>query len=536
MIHFCVILSLVCFQTNVTVSLDVQTRSLIFKAWPRTDSSTELNVCKQMSGDLYKLSIQTGAYTYALSQLQTYGVGATIDITIPCEDLIDNCATAFKATSAIYIMEFQNANVVVNEAAQNLRRVDFNRKNCVQNPQLQFGQNIQITPGVYSNEYKLSGTPTQICKYPLDTLAVITANVTSTKKAVLSFQAYPNFTTTSQLFSVSLPTIFSQATYPCATQSTPTAIAWCNNMTNSLATQSFGYNRVQYFAPGKIPNKDGTITRAYNYSVSYETNVVTNTLQSTFDCYSSQNIMLYSNTLLLTNTMNPAINYCNTTMSSFIGFAYDKVVTRVIFQEFEDFRKGNVYILDFNTKSQVLNSSSEWLDCDLSTNISYCKEVLAKQSVISKYQFSAQQLIYKNDVLLKIFTLSPSLSVSCLQDVTAYIYDTQACVNVTNICSNTTQNQQLIISFKNQQSYINISTLAEFPNSEGRYCANSVFKRKQTGGITSGIVQIGSSLVPISSLTDETEVLEVANIQYLVLGIAVFVGIFVAVGIFKPLV
>ncbi|CAL5970975.1 Conserved_hypothetical protein [Hexamita inflata] len=534
MIQFCYIYSLVCFQTNITISLDIQTRSLIFKAWPRTDSSTELNVCKQLNGDLYKLSIQTGSYIYSLSQLKTYGVSSLIDITIPCDDLVNNCATAFKATSAIYIMEFQNAQVVINEAAQNLKRVDFNRKNCVLNPKLLYGQNIQISPGVFSNEYQFSGTPTQICKFPLDSISILTANDPTQKKAVITFTAYPNFTLTSQQYSVSLSTLFLQGTYPCVIMSTPEMVSWCDNMIQTLATQSFGYNQVQYFVPGIVPNRDGTISRGVNYSISYETNVVTNTLQTTFDCYSSQNIMLYANTILLTNTMNTAINYCNTTMSSFLGFEYDKIVTRIIFQENEDFRIGQVFILDFTTKSQILNSSSEWLDCDLSTNVTYCKEVLAQQSTISSYQLSAQQLIYKNDVLLKIFPLSPTLSVSCLQDATAEISDTQACVNITNICSNDTSNQRFIFSFRSSNNFINISTQAEFPNTESRYCVNQVFTREQAAEISGGSVQIGSSQVPISSSSDGTAVVAVKNIQWIVVGVAVIVAITVIVGIFKP--
>ncbi|CAL6080268.1 Conserved_hypothetical protein [Hexamita inflata] len=534
MIQFCVILPLVCFQTNVTVSLDVQTRSLIFKAWPRTDSSTELNVCKQLSGDLYKLSIQTGSYTYALSQLQTYGVGTSIDITIPCGDLVNNCASAFKATSAIYVMEFQNAKVVVNEAAQNLRRVDFNRKDCVRDSKLLYGQNIQIAPGVFSNVFKFSGTPTQICKYPLDSIATLIANDSTQKKAVVQYFAYPDYSMGSIQFSVSLQTLFQKGTFPCVMLASE-IVAWCNNMIQTLATQSFGYNQVQYFVPGKIPNRDGTITRVANYSISYETNVVVNTLQASFDCYLSQNILMYANTLLLSNTMNPAINYCNTTMSSFIGFSYDKMVTRVIFQENEDFRTGKVFILDFTTRSQVLNSTSEWLDCDLSTNATYCKEVLAQQSIISTFQQSAQQLIYKNDVLLKIFPLSPTLSVSCLQDATSLISDSQACVSITNICQNATSNQQFTFSFKSAQD-VNITTQAEFPNSDSVYCVNSVFSREQARGITGGVVQIGSSLVPISFFSDGTAIEPVKNVQWLVLMVGVVMGLIVAVGIYKPLV
>ncbi|CAL6108743.1 Conserved_hypothetical protein [Hexamita inflata] len=531
MIHFCVVQSLVCFQTNVTVSLDVQTRSLIFKAWPRTDQSAELNVCKQLSGDLFQLSIQTGAYTYVLSQLQKYDIRASINVIIPCNDSVNKCSFAFKASSAIYIMRFQNTQVEINEAVQNLRRVDFNRKDCVRNPELLYGQNVKIAPGVISNVFKFSGTPTQICKYPLDSVVN-----PALKKALILFFAYPDYIIDSPQNSIPLSTLIQQSIYPCVMMPTPERVQWCNNMIQMIATESFAYNQVQYFVPGKIPNRNGTITRETNYTITYETNVVTNTLQSTFDCYSSQNIMLYSNTLLLTNTMNPAINYCNTTMSSFIGVAYDKVVTRVIFQEFEDFRKGNVYILDFNTKSQVLNSSSEWLDCNLSTNTTYCMEVLALYSTLKTYKFSVQQLIYNNGDILKIFPLSPSLSISCLQNASAQIQDTQACVSISKICSNTTNNKQFTFSFSSSTNTIILSTYAQFPNSENNYCVDGHFTRKQAQEITGGTVKIDQNFVPIITSVDKTDVLDVQNIQWIIVGVVTVMTILVVVGIFKPFV
>ncbi|CAL6061659.1 Conserved_hypothetical protein [Hexamita inflata] len=529
--------ALVCFYTNNTVYLDVQTRSLIFKAWPRTDQSTEMNVCKQLSGDLYKLSIQTGSFTYTLSQPQIYNVNSPIDVIIPCGDQINNCASAFKAKSAIYIMEFQNANFIINEAAQNLRRVDFNRKNCVQNPKLLYGQNVQLAPGVLSNVFKFSGTPTQICKYPLDSQTTVNSNDSTKKTAVVKFYAFPDYLMESQQYREPLSELIQQAAYPCVMMPSSDLQQWCDNMIKNLATQSFGYNQVQYFVPGKIPNRDGSITRDYNYSISYETNEVVNTLHESFDCYSGQNIMLYANTLLLTNIMNPQINNCNTTMSSFLGFNYDKMVTRIIFQENEDFRIGQVFILDFITRSQVLNSSAEWLDCDISTNVSYCKEVLSQQSIISKYQLSAYQLFYNKDLLLKILPLQPELSISCLQEAFAQISDSQACVTINNICYNATSNQQYKFSFSNSSDYIlNISTQAVFPNSESKYCVNGAFSRKLAGEITGGVVHIGSDLVPIGSSTDQTQILAVNNIQWILLGIAVVMGILVTVGIFKPLV
>ncbi|CAL6081847.1 Hypothetical_protein [Hexamita inflata] len=127
---------------------------------------------------------------------------------------------------------------------------------------------------------------------------------------------------------------------------------------------------MQYIVPGKIPNRDGTLTRVGNYISVYQSNQVKNALQVTFDCYSSQSIKLYGKSLLLTNTMNPAMLYCSNPMSAF-NFSYDKIVTRVSFQEFEDFRTGYVLTLDFTT-SQVLNSSFEWLSCSDSINELYC--------------------------------------------------------------------------------------------------------------------------------------------------------------------
>ncbi|CAL5993148.1 Conserved_hypothetical protein [Hexamita inflata] len=289
MLTIYVVLNLLCFQTNTTVILDVQTRQLIFNAFPRTDDSRELNVCKQLNGDIYKLSVQTGTFNYVLSSLQQYDYTKEIEIRIPCDDLVTNCNSAFKAKSAIYIMEFQEAKQTITEAASNLRRLDFNRKACINNVQLLYGQNVTIPMLGVSDIFQVSGTPS-VCKYPLDSQTTIDANNPLDQTAILQYYVYPKFQEYTPQYRLTPSKLLRNTIYPCIMMPTPESIDWCQNMARTLATSSFGYMNMQYFVPGKIPNRDGTLTRVSNYTSIYQSNQVNNVLQTTFDCYSSQSI------------------------------------------------------------------------------------------------------------------------------------------------------------------------------------------------------------------------------------------------------
>ncbi|CAL5993144.1 Hypothetical_protein [Hexamita inflata] len=231
--------------------------------------------------------------------------------------------------------------------------------------------------------------------------------------------------------------------------------------------------------------------------------------------------------------MNPAMVYCSNPMSAFIPLSYDKMVTRVSFQEFEDFRTGQVFTLDFTTQSQMLNSSFEWLSCSDSVNESYCEEVLQKSSIISSYYLNAQQLIYKNNQIVKIYPLTPILQTNCYMDSSASVSNDQVCVTVTNICSGLAQsNQQFIYSFPS----LNITSQAPFPNSENKYCAKHQFGSNTIQQLVNqrGVVLVNNSMIPISSVTDESVVKPVKNIQWIVLGTAVFIVVFVGLSMWKP--
>ncbi|CAL6029208.1 Hypothetical_protein [Hexamita inflata] len=72
---------------------------------------------------------------------------------------------------------------------------------------------------------------------------------------------------------------------------------WCNNMVQTLATSSFGFLQLRYYVPGLIPNRDGSLARVHNYTSAFQSNVVKDALQATIDCYSSQKIEIFANSI-----------------------------------------------------------------------------------------------------------------------------------------------------------------------------------------------------------------------------------------------
>ncbi|CAL5979208.1 Conserved_hypothetical protein [Hexamita inflata] len=322
-----------CFQPNTTVMLDVQTRDAVFKAWPRSDATRETELCGKLKGDMFKLSIQTGAYEYVLNTLQSYDPAKYIEIRLPCTEVVlgvpGTCATAFKAKSAIYTMDFQEAKQNVTEAASNLKKLDFDRKSCYQNPIMEVGQQIEISPGAFSDQFRFLAT-TANCKYPLDLPATIANNNPADRKANLNIQTYPNCTFSKPLFSV-LPAELLNQHFICQD-------ILCSQMVNALATQSQNYIQVNYTIPGLIPNRDGTLTRIGNYTNTMESNEVKNVRYNSLDCYLRQKLSLQSGLLRIVNELNQSMLLCKYPIS-YIGF--DTMITQILFQENYDFSSGS---------------------------------------------------------------------------------------------------------------------------------------------------------------------------------------------------
>ncbi|CAL6030510.1 Conserved_hypothetical protein [Hexamita inflata] len=522
MIKLIQILSLSCFIANTSVLLDVQTRELVFKAWPRADDSREFNICKKMNGDVYKFSVVLDLYVYKLSDLQLFNSNQYIELKIPCTQVVGACADAFKAKSAMYTMDFQASKQIITDAASNLRRLDFNRKACVDNSQLHYGQNIEISPGVFSSVLKQVGTAKN-CKYPVNDVATISANNLVDQKATINFFAYPDFNFYQNWYSIDPSELLLHTTYACELMPTPEKIALCNNMIETFATSSLGYNQINYQVPALIPARDGTLTRLENYSVIFETNQVKNALEEYFDCYQSQFLMIFEDKMLMTNTMNGSMVNCKQKMSDFVKINYDKIITRVIFQENPDFRAGKVCTIDFVT-DQALNETQQWLKCENAVNQTSCKEFLENRALISNFYLSAQQVIIQNNVTKKIFPLQPTFQISCYQ-ITVDVFNTEICANLTSSCVSVPKSTFVTI----QLDSLNISDQIIFPQS--RIC----FNHNSSSTFKTGILMAGSEINPIKQINDNTSVQDVKGIIWLLVATAIIILIIIGVGLFIEL-
>ncbi|CAL6004214.1 Conserved_hypothetical protein [Hexamita inflata] len=536
--------NLLCFNTNNTVILNYQTKELLFKAWPRTDDTRETQVCKQLSGDQYTFSVHTNTYTYTYPDLLLYDATQYIQIVIPCIDALGNCALAFKATSAIYTMQYQSAKQNITEVVSNLRRLDFNRSACGTNQYLLYGRNISLAPkypGVVSNIFQTVSTPSN-CKYPLDPISVVAANNQVDKKAFVKFFAYPNYVLQANTFRVT-PAIFVSQTYPCSLiqYSIPQQglSSWCNNMVTNLANSSLGYFNVEYNVPGKIPNRDGTLTRDANYTVVYTSNKLQDIVQQHLDCYSSQQLTIFSTSILLQNTLNASMINCKAPIRSFVAYDYDRVVTRVMFQQHEVFTFGEVFTIDFITSSQVLNSSFEWLSCDISTDKQNCLLLLSQKDKVLDYVLNTQQLFYKSNSIIQMFLLQPTLTVSQFSSSQLIIKQTEACVKLSCQQVNA-ESKYLVLSLGNKNKYsgdvLNLSQQMTFPNTKGEYCFQKIFSDNEVKMIRSGMIQFDDVKIPIEAVQDLRKSVNVENIQWIVTGTAVVVGLYVGASVWMGLV
>ncbi|CAL5979221.1 Conserved_hypothetical protein [Hexamita inflata] len=527
-----------CFQPNTTVMLDVQTRDAVFKAWPRTDATRETELCGKLKGDMFKLSIQTGAYEYVLNTLQSYDPAKYIEIRLPCTEVVlgvpGTCATAFKAKSAIYTMDFQEAKQNVTEAASNLRKLDFDRKACYQSPRMDVGQQVEISPGVFSDQFKFIAS-TANCKYPTDSAATIAANNQADKKANLIFFGYPEYNLVAKQYSVSAKDFIAKSKFSCVNMPSVGSKTWCTNMVTSLATQSFTYFQVNYSFPAVIPNRDGSLTRAEYYTTIMESNEVRNMKLSNFDCFENQNLRIFGKrNFRLMTTLNESMVTCNQPIKDLIDFDY--MTTRIVFQENNDFRDGDVYQLDFKTSIQVLNVTNEWLPCSESLDEAKCYDILSKQSQLKAYKVIAQKIFYKNDQIINIMPLTVTHDFSCLTNMTYYMYDDQVCATFNQTCELDTPvgTAQFTFSFGDVGKYgnnlLNLTAQAVFPKSEHRYCVDHNFTKEQLtyyknedlSKKVSGALTIDSLLLPIPRIYDVSEYTNL-DVKFILIGTAALV-------------
>ncbi|CAL5979257.1 Conserved_hypothetical protein [Hexamita inflata] len=535
-----------CFLSNTTVMLDVQTRDAVFKAWPRSDATRETELCGKLKGDMFKLSIQTGAYEYVLNTLQSYDPAKYIEIRLPCTEVVlgvpGTCATAFKAKSAIYTMDFQEAKQNVTEAASNLRKLDFDRKACYQSPRMDIGQQVEIAPGILSDQFRFVATATN-CKYPLDSAATIALGNPANKKAILSFFGFPNFTLIAPQYSVSSAAFMAAPAFSCIGMPIPALKTWCSDMVKVLSTQSFTYFQTNYSFPGMIPNRDGTLTRATYYSTIIESNIVRNTIFNIFDCFEKQTLRMFKRNFLFITNLNQSMINCNKPIKDLIDFDY--MITRIIFQEYSDFRTGIVYQIDFKTPTQVLNVTNEWLPCVQSLNEAECYDILSKRTKLTNYHVFAQKIFYKNEQIVTLLPLTVSHDVSYYSNVTCYLYDNQMCVtfNQTNYEETIPfGNVQFTFSFGDIGKYgnnlLNITTEAIFPKAVHRYCANYNFSRQQLSYYknedqskqVSGAIHIDSLMLPMAIIQDASALRNIDSVKYILMGTGLIV--FFVVGIY----
>ncbi|CAL6090878.1 Conserved_hypothetical protein [Hexamita inflata] len=543
MLKLIYVFGLLCFKSNTTVMLDMQTRELIFKAWPRNDESREFLMCKQLNGDSYKLSIQVGAYKYVYPQLVLYAVNKNIQISIPCTEMPpNNCQLAFKAKSAIFTMEYQLGKQNVTEVVSNLRRLDFNRSACGVNTTIVSGKNVNLGPsfGNLITNVFIFNAHTQACRYPIDQPSVIAANNPADKKAIMHFVGWPVYFLVTPFYSLT-PEIFMQNQfYPCELlkyfTTEPGVVEACNDMSNFFTTSSFAYYSIKYSVPGLVPNRDGKLTRLVNYTSMYESNKKQDTLDSMFDCYSNQSIIIFEQQMLLSNTINESMQFCKLPIHDYIQYPFDRQVTRIIFQQNEDFRVGNTYTIDFVSQTQVLNSSFQWLSCEDAINISLCQQMLSMKGDLNNFVLRAQQLFYKNGKVVQLVQLNPSLQLSCTPKATTEVQNDQICTQIENSCDNSLlkqANYQFLYSFLTVNGEQNLSTLGMYPSSGDKYCAYHNFSQMQIQSIMKGYLRINKEFIPINQVTDKTKAENVQNIIYIVVGVAVFMVIFVSGSLLK---
>ncbi|CAL6001923.1 Hypothetical_protein [Hexamita inflata] len=319
----------------------------------------------------------------------------------------------------------------------------------------------------------------------------------------------------------------------------------CTNMVDTLTKQSFSYLQTNYTAPGLIPNRDGTLTRVENYTTIMESNEVVNVNLQQFDCYNSQSLTIDEQSIHIKNNLKSPMVNCSKPIKDLVG-DFDTMITRIIFQEYSDFRYGNVFTIDFRTDTQVLNNTNQWFTCDQSYNKSSCLSVLS-MSNLSKLYLKAQQIFYKNNSPVLLLALTVNSSFSCFKNSKFSLFNDQICAEFQQNCQNSgiIGSNQFVFSFGNIGKFgnnlLNISTQGTFSETQNKYCANYNFDKNQIKQFTNvdgtqevtGSLQIGAIQVPVSIINDNSKVQSMNGILWILVATVVATILFVGFGLLK---
>ncbi|CAL5993000.1 Conserved_hypothetical protein [Hexamita inflata] len=473
MFEYIISLQLNCFTSNISLLLSAQTRTATFTAQVLKDGSQENLLCQQLDNSVYNAKIILGSYTYTQNSL-TFSASKNLSIVFTCSQAgITGCSAAFQATSASFQFMFPSSNIIVEDSIPDLKIDMYNRANCITNQYIS-ADNTQWTIQVIATN---SG-----CKVPID----------QSKTAQVTLTAYPDFQFTKFLpltgFS-SLSQVFQNIVFNCMTDFTGTMQRTCQRAIEFFINEVNCFAELTIEFPGTIPdNTSLSYSRESAYSLNVKVLTISSSFVQQFDCFASQQAVLFDNMIRLNLPYNSSRINCLKPMNEFIG-DFDRI--EYILQIQSDLNFLEAKIITFNFTNAIIDFSSQrpWLACQLeASGTQNCTNKLTQtRSLPQMYAFMVRTF-YKGNQVVRTVTSSVSTRYSTVISATVNISRTQFCFHTTDYFKGKTTVQmrfQLMAGAPYYSEFgheyvLDVRGQIQYPIPEQIYCLNYELNESQT--------------------------------------------------------
>ncbi|CAL6030628.1 Conserved_hypothetical protein [Hexamita inflata] len=412
-------LQLNCFATNASIVVVVQSNSLILNMYPLDDNSTEQQLCKQLNTLTFQATVLFGVSNYSLGSVSTYSTTTPLSLTFACQD---GCAAALAATSASYSFFFSQANVNIQDTISSFQIERYNRVSCIANPTISFDSvnNVLIIHGTDNG-----------CKLPY----------IAAKSVQVILSAYPDivlYKSLSLAGITNLQQVLDNLVIDCMNDYTDTEQRSCQRLIEQFTSQS-NYAELTLQFPGLVPDNStvSTYVRDSPFSIYTEISTMSDNFVNKFDCYSSQSIIMYKDTLRLSMEINQSKLHCLQPMQTYIG-SYDQTRTVIQVQDNPDFRLSKTVQFTFMNSIYDFSTADVYLSCqDEQEGVKKCLNKLEMARNMSSWTSFIERRFYKNGNVVQAFqTLSSSRLAKLDYNAAINISKTQVCINISGWTTN----------------------------------------------------------------------------------------------------
>ncbi|CAL6065882.1 Conserved_hypothetical protein [Hexamita inflata] len=218
----------------------------------------------------------------------------------------------------------------------------------------------------------------------------------------------------------------------CINDYTDTEQRTCQRLIEQFTSQS-NYAELTLHFPGLIPDNFtiSSYSRDSPFSIYTEISTMSNFFVNNFDCFTSQQLIMFKDTIRIDLPINSTRVHCAQPIQQFIG-SYDQSRIVIQIQDNPDFRQSTIVQFTFTNAIFDFNTAFVYLQCgDELEGSEKCASKLAIARKMTFWTSFIERKFYKNDNVVQSFqTLSTARLAKFDYNAIVNISKTKLCVSI----------------------------------------------------------------------------------------------------------